>query len=210
VVASLIALPSPSPALGGCGGVETAEPAHHPRGQAPPLAIGDSTMLLALYDLAAKGYDANAHGCRQIPEALALLQARKRAGTLPHMVVIALGADGTVTHSEIGQALGLLCCTRLLVLVTPRELGGGSGSDAAIVRDEVRRHRNRARLLDWVRYSQGHGDWFQPDGLHLTTAGALAFTRLLGQALPWAYPPKPHRPQRTRAPILGSTPILTV
>ena len=39
------------------------------------------------------------------------------------------------------------CCTRLLVLVTPRELGGGSGSDAATVRDEARRHRGRIRLL---------------------------------------------------------------
>jgi hypothetical protein len=184
-----IALPGASHAYG-CGGVEQATAAHHPRGQLPPLAIGDSTMLLALYDLAGRGYDANAHGCRQFPEALALLGALRRAGRLPHMVVIALGADGSIGHRQIGEALGLLCCTRLLVLVTPRELGGGSGSDAVTVREEVSRHRNRARLLDWVRYSAGHGDWFQPDGLHLTTVGASAFTRFLALALPWAYPPK--------------------
>ena len=80
------------------------------------------------------------------------------------------------------------CCTHLLVLVTPRELGGGSGQDAAIVREEVARHRSRAVLLDWVSYSAGHGDWFQPDGIHLTTAGAIAFTHLLARALPSAYP----------------------
>ena len=151
-------------------------------------------MLLALYDLAAAGFDANAHGCRQFPEALRLLHARARAGTLPHMVVIALGADGTIGRAEIGQALGLLCCTRLLVLVTPRELGGGSGSDAITVRQEVKRHHNRTRLLDWVNDSRGHGGWFQPDGLHLTTDGAGAFTRLLSTVMPYAYPkPKPHR-----------------
>ncbi len=149
-------------------------------------------MLLAMYDLTAAGFQVNAHGCRQFPEALALLRARKRVGTLPHMVVIALGADGAVTHADIGQALGLVCCQRLLVLVTPRELGGGSGSDAATVRQEVRRHPKRARLLDWVDFSRGHGGWFQPDGVHLTTAGALAFTGFLRHALPWAYPkPKP-------------------
>jgi lysophospholipase L1-like esterase len=154
-------------------------------------------MLLALDNLAAAGYEANAHGCREFGEALALLRARRAAGTLPHMVVIALGADGSVTDSDIGQALGLLCCQRLLVLVTPRELGGGSGSDAAAVRAEVERHPRRTLLLDWVRYSAGHGGWFQPDGLHLTTAGAQAFTRLLKQALPYAYP-KRTRPTLSR------------
>ncbi len=145
-------------------------------------------MLLALDRLAAIGYEANAHGCREFPEALALLRARRAAGTLPHVVVIALGADGQISHGDVGRALGLLCCTHLLVLVTPRELGGGSGSDAAVVRDEVARHRNRAVLLDWVRYSAGHGDWFQPDGIHLTTGGAIAFTRFLAGALRYAYP----------------------
>ncbi|MGH2913948.1 MAG: hypothetical protein ACRDMX_03065 [Solirubrobacteraceae bacterium] len=183
----------------GCGGVETAYPAHHPRGQRPPLAIGDSTMLLSLYDLAGIGFEANAHGCRQFPEALALLRARRAAGTLPHMVVIALGADGSVTHDDIGEALGLLCCTHLLVLVAPRELGGGSGIDAVTVREEVRRHHNRAMLLDWVTHSAGHSAWFQPDGLHLTTTGATAFTDFLARALPYAYPkPKPTGPRHHR------------
>jgi hypothetical protein len=201
ILAAALALAHALPATGqgGCGGVETASPAHHQRGIRPPLAIGDSTMLLALFDLARIGYEANAHGCRQFPEALALLHARKAGGRLPHMVVIALGADGTISHAQIGETLGLLCCTRLLVLVTPRELGGGSGSDAATVREEARHHGGRIRLLDWVRYSAGHPGWFQPDGLHLTTSGAAAFTRLLAMALPYANPkrtpkPKPGKP----------------
>jgi lysophospholipase L1-like esterase len=189
----LVALPASSRAA--CGSVRVAEPAHIRDHQPPPLAIGDSTMLLALYNLAAIGYEANAHGCRGFTEALALIRQRKAAGTLPHMVVIALGADGSITHDDIGEALGQLCCMRLLVLVTPRELGGGSGADAAVVRDEVHRHRGRTLLLDWVSDSAGHGAWFQPDGLHLTTAGAIAFTDLLRRALPDAYPPPvPDRP----------------
>jgi hypothetical protein len=159
-------------------------------------------MLLALEDLAAHGFDVNAHGCRQWPEAQTLLEGLKRAGRLPHMVVIALGADGSISGREIGETLGLLCCTRLLVLVTPRELGGGSGADAATVRAEVRSHPGRTRLLDWVRFSAGHGDWFQPDGLHLTTAGATAFTGFLAQALRWAYPPHRRQPGPTGIPCL--------
>src|SRR5437764_5555877 len=190
-VIMLLAAAALAPAASaGCGGVATIAPTHDRAGVRPPLAIGDSTMLLALDDLAAAGYGANAHGCREYGEALALLRARKASGTLPHMVVIALGADGSVTHSDIGQTLGLLCCMRLLVLVTPRELGGGSGSDAATVREEVKRHPGRIKVLDWVGYSQGHRGWFQPDGLHLTDSGAMAFTRLLEQALPYANPPR--------------------
>ena len=198
LTAILAALALPSVGYADCGGVYSVQPAHHPRGSRPPLAIGDSTMLLALYSLARIGYQANAHGCRQFPEALALLRDRQAQGTLPSMVVIALGSDGSVTHDDVGETLGLLCCTRLLVLVTPRELGGGSGSDAVTEREEARRHPGRILLLDWVKYSAGHGGWFQPDGIHLTTAGAAAFTRLLATALPHAYPHPKRRKHKHR------------
>jgi len=190
----MLALPSASFAQ--CGGVFAVQPTHHPRGRIPPLAIGDSTMLLALYDLRAAGYNANAHGCRQYGEALALLRGRRAAHTLPHMTVIALGADGSVTYGDIDQTLTILGPKRLLVLVTPRELGGGSGSDAVTERVEARRHTTRIRLLDWVKYSAGRAAWFQPDGVHLTTAGAQAFTGFLKTALKWAYPPRPRHHHR--------------
>lgn len=153
-------------------------------------------MLLALYNLAGIGYEANAHGCRDFAEGLALIAQRRAQHTLPHMVVVALGADASISHREIGRALGMLCCTRLLVLVTPRELGGGSGSDATTIRQERAKHPRRIRVLDWVHYSAGHREWFQPDGLHLTTAGARAYTRLLARALRDAYPP----PRKARRP----------
>jgi hypothetical protein len=194
------AWPSATSADDGCGGVEEAFPSHHPRGRLPPLAIGDSTMLLALGSLAAEGYDANAHGCREWWEAQQLIEQRKAEGKLPHMVVIALGADGSVTRNDIGETLGWLCCTRLLVLVTNRELGGWSGSDAQDQRDEARKHANRTKLLDWVAYSAAHPDWFQPDGLHLTDVGAQAFARFLGRAMKWAYPPKKHKRRHRPSP----------
>jgi hypothetical protein len=204
----LLPLALPGKAAAGCGDVRDAAPSHWRDRQRPPLAIGDSTMLLALYSLAGIGYEANAHGCRQFPEALELLRQRKAQGTLPHMVVIALGADGSVTGSDVGLALGILCCDRLLVLVTPRELGGGSGPDVATIRAEVRKHHNRAKLLDWVAYSAGRGDWFQPDGIHLTTAGADAFTRLLGVALAYAYPPHKRRKPAPPGPPTPTCPTI--
>ena len=63
-LAMLVALCFPAISHAGCGGTVTSHPGTHPTGQLPPLAIGDSTMLLSLPGLAAEGYQTNAHGCR--------------------------------------------------------------------------------------------------------------------------------------------------
>jgi lysophospholipase L1-like esterase len=192
LTAAAFALSLPAVGRADCGGAETAQPAHHPRGQLPPLAIGDSTMLLSMPGLAARGYAVSAQGCRQFVQALALLGRLKASGRLPHMVLLALGANGALTDDEIGVALGLMCCTGKLVLVTPRQLGGAAGENAVIEHKEARRHPGRILLLDWVKDSAGHPGWFQPDGLHLTLPGAAAFTRLLATALADAYPRHRH------------------
>jgi hypothetical protein len=176
-----------------CGGVQSAQPSKRPRTYLPPLAIGDSTMIFALPSLAAEGFDANARGCRQLPEAIALLTRLRHVHSLPHLVVLALGTNGSVTDADVTQVLAVLGHSRQLVLVTPREAGGGSGSDAATDRAEARRYPDRVHVLDWVSYSAGHASWFQPDRLHLTFAGAAAFARLLARSLALA-PPPGHEP----------------
>jgi hypothetical protein len=185
-------------ASAGCGGVETANPRHKvaPR---PPLAIGDSSMLLALPALARVGYKANARGCRAYPEGLRLLRDEARHHRLPHLVVIALGADQSVTSSDISHALKILGPNRKVGLVTPRETGGGESNDATVIRNAGARDPERIKVLDWVHYSAGHSSWFQPDGLHLTFSGAKAFARLLKKLIPLASPnPKPKPKPKTR------------
>src|SRR5215211_3380961 len=164
-------------ATAACGGVEKARPKHKvaPR---PPLAIGDSSMLLALPALARVGYKVNARGCRQFAEGLRVLRDARRRHELPHLVVLALGADASVTAGEIQQAKKILGPKRKLGLVTPRESGGGESNDAKVIRNAGQRDPRRVKVLDWVHYSAGHSSWFQPDGLHLTFSGAKAFARL--------------------------------
>jgi len=184
---ALVLIGAPA-AHAGCGGVETANPKHKvaPR---PPLAIGDSSMLLALPALARVGYKVNARGCRQFSEGLHILRQARRAHRLPHLVVLALGADASVSGSQIEQAKKILGPNRKLGLVTPRELGGGQSNDADVIRNAGQRDPEHVKVLDWVRYSAGHSSWFQPDGLHLTFSGAKAFARLLKKLVPLAKPP---------------------
>jgi hypothetical protein len=146
-------------------------------------------MLLALPALARVGYRVNARGCRQFAEGLRLLRQTRRAHRLPHLTVLALGADASVTGGQIQQAKKILGPKRKLGLVTPRELGGGESNDARVIRNAGQRDPGQVKVLDWVRYSAGHGSWFQPDGLHLTFSGAKAFARLLKKLIPLAKPP---------------------
>ena len=181
---ALTAIWTPS-ASAGCGGVETAAPKRKvaPR---PPLAIGDSSMLLALPALARVGYRVNARGCRQFSEGLGVIRQARRHHRLPRLVVLALGADASISGHQIVAAEKILGPKRKLGLVTPRELGGGQSNDAEVIRNAGQRDPRRVKVLDWVHYSAGHDNWFQPDRLHLTFSGAKAFARLLRKVVPLA------------------------
>jgi hypothetical protein len=182
LVGLLLAAPA---AQAGCGGVETAAPKRKVASR-PPLAIGDSSMLLALPALARVGYKANARGCRQFAEGLGVLRDARRHHRLPRLAVLALGADASVSAGQIAQARKTMGPKRKLGLVTPRETGGGESKDAEVIRNAGQRDPVHIKVLDWVHYSAGHSSWFQPDGLHLTFSGAKAFARLLKKLIPLA------------------------
>jgi hypothetical protein len=191
VAAASLLLIAPA-AEAACGGVQTEDPHREVNGHLlAPLAVGDSPMLLAVPNLADAGFRPNARGCRQYPEGLRLLESLKRQGKLPRLVIIALGSNGIVTEGDLKQAYRIVVGhkkhkKRFLGLVTPRETGGGSSSDATRIRRAAHHYGSHVRLLDWVGYSAGHAAWFQPDGLHLTFGGAAAMTRLFTKLLPLA------------------------
>lgn len=161
-------------------------PTHRVVPQGAPLIVGDSVLLGAMPQFAARGFEVNAHGCRQWREGHALLERRKAARRLPHLVAMQLGTNASIGVEQIGRTLAVLGRRRVLALLTPREAGGGSGADAQTVRVAGQRWRKRVVVLDWVRYSAGHGAWFQADGIHLMPPGARAMARLSARALRYA------------------------
>ena len=115
-------------------------------------------MLLALPALARVGYKVNARGCRQFSEGLGVLRDARRRHRLPHLAVLALGADASVSAGQIAQARKIMGPKRKLGLVTPRELGGGESNDAKVIRNAGQRDPVHIKVLDWVHYSAGHGE----------------------------------------------------
>lgn len=177
-----------SPRAAGCGGVERYRPLQQRVEGRPPLAVGDSIMLGAIEPLRRAGFELDLRGCRQFSEGLSVLRARVAAGSLPSIVVVALGTNWTVTTTQIRAALRLVGRERVLGLVTPRETGGVASSDQVVIRAAGRRWPRRVKVLDWVAHSAGRSDWFWSDGLHLQPRGARALARLVSQAFSWPLP----------------------
>jgi hypothetical protein len=175
-----------APAQADCGGVVASYPRAWKHNYRPPLVVGDSTMIFAVPYLAQRGMQANARGCRQWSEGMQLLRGRKHAGTLPHLVVMGLGANWVISRGDIEAAVQLLGPKRVMGLIAPREEGGGTSSDAYNVRRAGRRHRNRVKVLDWPQHSAGHGNWFSGDGLHMSYTGAAAYAKFIATLKPFA------------------------
>ncbi len=182
VVLALLGAPAAAAQACGTGDHRGARDARG--GERRPLAIGDSVLLGALGPVAAAGLEVDARGCRTFGQGLALMRARRHARTLPAVVVLALGTNGSVRRSDVLTALRIAGRRRHLLLVTPRELGGGSGSDARVLRAVARRHPQRATVLDWVRFARhrARSGWFAPDGIHLGAPGARGIATLLRAA----------------------------
>ena len=199
ILAAVAATSPVSAGAAACGEAQHYMPVDRDASTPPPLAIGDSVMLGEVEPLRRGGFEVDARECRQMSEGLRVLGARARAGTLPSAVAVGLGTNWTVTLAQIRRALRVLGQERVLVLVTPRELGGAASTDQDAIRAAGRRWPGRVRVADWVAHSGGHRDWFWSDGLHLRARGARAFARLISRTLganaaPRASPPPPEAP----------------
>lgn len=171
-----------------CGGVQHYSPSVKPTSGRAPLAVGDSIMLGAVPQLRGAGFEVDVRGCRQFSEGLDVLAARARTRTLPDRVVVGLGTNWTIETRQVRRALITLGRQRALGLVTPREVGGATTTDQAVIRAAGERWPGRVQVLDWVAHSAGKTSWFASDGLHLRPRGALALSRLMSRAKGWPLP----------------------
>jgi hypothetical protein len=166
-------------AAAACGGVIYRAPKRMNAAHRPPLAIGDSTMLLAVKPLARAGIEANARGCRPVSEGLRMLSVRRRAHRLPKVVLLHLGLNGGISTKHIRRALRILGPRRILVLGT-----GRGGKDLRVIKRAGKRWPRRVRVLDWVRAYRGHREYFsEPSGLHLSQTGVRVFVRMCRKRL---------------------------
>jgi len=187
----------------GCGHVHTAQAQRNPYGPddgPPPIAIGDSTMLLPIPDLTRVGFDVNAKGCRGFKQSIWVARDLRNQGKLPKMILINAYGNGGVNEDLIRFALKVIGPKRTLVLITAYDADTGHppAPDTDVIVQAAKDHPGQIKLLDWVKYSLPHhevepapGAWFLPDLFHPNFIGAHAYGNFLAQVLPGGAPGPP-------------------
>ena len=145
-----------------------------------PLAIGDSVMLGAARHLSRAGLEVDARCARNPAEGLSIMRQRRRRGTLPEIVVMALGTNIVCSSRDIARMLRAVGRRRTLMLVTP--FRQGRPFHTAPMRRAARRRPKRVKLIDWSSRAQRNPHWFWGDRTHLRTAGQEAYTRMIKRA----------------------------
>jgi hypothetical protein len=171
VLLACVPLTAPARAQDPCANRKTGAPAREPGRPRPPLLIGDSGALLAVAPLARLGIETDARGCRPLSDAVAIMAARARAGTLPRVVVLDVGADGR------------------LALVTPATTYAATSA----MRLFHARHPTRTVLVDWA--ASGLAGRYGGDGIHIGYEGEAALARFVARQV------HPYTPPRASIPF---------
>ena len=182
--ATVAATPTPVPAAPPKPTEPPAPPPPPAPGLAPGtrvLAIGDSVMLGAAYQLGATlgAVEIDAAVGRQSASAINVLNGYSANGGLPSVVIIDIGNNGILTPHQIDTVMEALAGVAKVIFVTVRVDRPWEEGNNANIWDARGRHPN-IYIADWHATSTGHPEYFQGDGIHLRPEGAQAFADLLG------------------------------
>ena len=133
--------------------------------------FGDSVMLGARSELAARGIRIDAKVSRQFSALPGLIRAKRRAGHLPSKVIIHIGNNGYIDPGDCDAAVRAAGSGHHVYLVTLKVPRGWRATNNTRLRACANRHNN-ASVVDWFSYSINHASWFAHDLYHLTNTGA--------------------------------------
>ena len=108
-----------------------------------------------LHGRARRGFEVDAKCARNPAEGLSILRQRRRRGTLPEIVVMALGTNIATSGRDIAHMLRAVGRRRTLMLVTPfREW---HPFNTRPMRRAAGRYPKRVKLIDWSRRAHRKG-----------------------------------------------------
>ncbi|UUI66447.1 acyltransferase family protein [Cellulomonas wangsupingiae] len=135
-------------------------------------AYGDSVMLGAAAELAARGVAVDAAVSRQFSEMVDRVLEAAAAGTLGHTVVVHGGTNGPVAEEDLRRLLDGTAGRRVFV-VNVRVPRAWEQYDNELFGRVVPQYPH-VRLLDWKSGGDANPGWFYDDGIHLREDGGRA------------------------------------
>jgi peptidoglycan/LPS O-acetylase OafA/YrhL len=144
---------------------------------------GDSVILGIRSVLAEKHQVGlvNARVGRQAPELLQVIEHDK-ANAPSGPVVLNLGNNNALTESEVSSILEELKEQRKVILVNtavPRPWRDQNNQLISMVSARY----NNVKVIDWAKISEGHPEYFAPDGVHLVSTGVAVYVAEISKYL---------------------------
>jgi len=144
---------------------------------------GDS-VILGIKSVLADNYSVglvNARVGRQAPELLAeILRDIADAPTGP--VVLNMGNNNALTEEQVGAVLEALRSQSKVILVNTAVPRPWRESNNDLISKVAARFPN-VRVVDWASISEGHPEYFAPDGVHLVPTGVAIYVAEIGRYL---------------------------
>jgi hypothetical protein len=175
--------PTPSPAVASTTQPAASTTSVPPAVAGPVSAVGDSIMIdiQAYLESDVPGVTVDGEVSRQFETGIAIVQADRAAGTLGAVLVVELGANGSVTAADFDAMMQAAAGVKRVVFVNINVPRPWELPDNSVLSAGVARYPGVAVLADWNAESTPHPEWFTPDQVHLEPAGAQALAALVAQ-----------------------------
>lgn len=147
-------------------------------------AVGDSIMIdIAPYlKNAFPNIVIDAKVGRQLSKAIPAVEQLKNQGNLGNHVIVGLGTNGAFTKEQLVSLVQLIGNERKIVLINTRVPRPWESLVNEKLKEVASEYKN-VTLVDWYTASAGNKAYFEPDGVHLTKAGAEAYAALVAKAV---------------------------
>lgn len=147
-------------------------------------AIGDSVMIGVKPYLKEQLPEITVDGKvgRQMSQAKKVIHDLQAQGKLGEQIVIELGTNGPFSKEQLRSLLQSLSDAKRVVLVTARVPKGWQDTVNRNIK-EVAEEFSNTTVLDWYAASEGKGEYFYKDGVHLKPDGGRYYASLIVEAL---------------------------
>lgn len=144
---------------------------------------GDSVILGIRYELGDLRQIGliNARVGRQAPELLDVIKHDKLSvGDSP--IIFNLGNNNALTRAQVAEIFAEVANQSQIIVVNTAVPRPWRESNNALIA-EYAAQNPRVRIVDWAAISQGHPEYFAPDGVHLQPAGINVYVAAILEAL---------------------------
>ena len=120
---------------------------------------------------------------RQMPQAVSVFQQATTAGHSGSVIIYGLGTNGIIRNEQVVQQLIDLAGGKPVYFVTIRMPYPNQEKNNNSMMRAAASHNGNVGIIDWYKYSEGHGEYLYDDGIHPNMTGAYAYATMLRQAV---------------------------